>query len=155
MEVGRGYRTAQPTWLGGDMEPRGRPPAYIILLNQSFIVYDGRRVGPLNTVLDHYDVIDGPAFEWSAAITMGGHDFGIKVQQRPNYLTSPDIIFKVLMVDNFGGAAIWRYDLDQEVNKWGLFGIELNNPHDIEVSGFFERFALFSFLPCPYSQEPA
>lgn len=154
MEVGRGYRTAFPVWLGGIMDFDGRPPVYVNLTNESFITYENFRFGFPNTILDHVDVINNNgAFEWSKAVTAGGHDFGIKIRQRPLYF-SPDINFEVLMVDNFGGAARWNYAIDQDAYRWGRFGYTLNNPNAVELSPAFGAFARFVLLPVHYGEEP-
>jgi len=155
MEVGRGYRTAQPVWLGGDMRFEGRPPAYIMLSNNGFFTYERFQLPFGNEILDHYDLINNRAvFEWSAAIQVGGHDFGIKVRQRPLYF-SPDNNFEVLMVDNFGNAGRWNYAIRQEEQAWGQTGIHLNNPNAVELSPAFSPFARFELRTVSYHQEPA
>jgi hypothetical protein len=154
MEVGRGYRTAQPVWLGGDMRFEGRPPAYVLVTNDSVFVWNNFELFFGNDILDHYDLINNrAAFEWSKALVIGGHDFGIKIRQRPLYF-SPDNNFEVLMVDNFGGAARWNYSVRQEEYAWGNLGITLNNPNQVEVTPSFSGRAHFGLLPVSYRSEP-
>jgi hypothetical protein len=155
METGRGYRTAQPVWLGGIMDFDGRPPAYVKITNNSFINYDGRFLPFGNDILDHYDLINNRSvFEWSVSLQLGGHEFGIKVRQRPLYF-SPDNNYEVLMVDNFGSAARWNYAITQDSYRWGRRGIRLDNPNAIELSGIFSPFAVFELLAVGYHEEPA
>lgn len=154
MERGRGYRTAQPVWLGGDMRFEGRPPVYILMSNNGFFIYEGFLLPFGNDKLDHVDLINnGKVFQWSAAIKVGGHDFGIKVRQRPLYF-SPDNNFEVLMVDNFGNAGRWNYAIRQEDQAWGLGGFDLFNPNQVEVSPGFAFRARFALRVVGYHDEP-